>query len=40
MKCVSYLRVSTEMQGKSGLGPVARRAAVKAYVASIGGDII
>ena len=31
MKIVSYIRVSTEKQGKSGLGIEAQRTAIEAY---------
>ena len=37
---VSYLRVSTERQGRSGLGLEAQREAVSRYVASAGGRLI
>ena len=36
---VSYLRVSTEGQGRSGLGLEAQRQAVAAYVAQAGGEL-
>ena len=37
---VTYLRVSTDKQGRSGLGLEAQRAAVAAHAASIGGAIV
>ena len=37
---VSYLRVSTESQGRSGLGLDAQRQAVAAHVAVSGGDLV
>jgi DNA invertase Pin-like site-specific DNA recombinase len=37
---VAYIRVSTEAQGRSGLGLEAQQAAVAAYVATHGGRII
>ena len=37
---VAYLRVSTERQGRSGLGLEGQRAAVAQYVASVGGRIV
>ena len=37
---VSYLRVSTESQGRSGLGLGAQRQAVAAHVASAGGEVV
>ncbi len=37
---VSYLRVSTEGQGRSGLGLDAQRQAVAAHVATAGGEVI
>ncbi len=37
---VSYLRVSTEGQGRSGLGLEAQRQAVAAHVAQAGGDLV
>lgn len=37
---VSYLRVSTDRQGRSGLGLEAQRAAVSEFVRSRGGDIV
>jgi DNA invertase Pin-like site-specific DNA recombinase len=39
-KFVSYIRVSTDKQGKSGLGLDAQRDAVAKFVASRGGEII
>jgi DNA invertase Pin-like site-specific DNA recombinase len=37
---VSYLRVSTQRQGQTGLGIEAQRAAVEQYVRSVGGSLI
>lgn len=37
---ISYLRVSTQKQGYSGLGIEAQRAAVDQYLASIGGTLV
>jgi hypothetical protein len=37
---VSYLRVSTDGQGRSGLGLEAQRQAVAAYVAKAGGEVV
>jgi DNA invertase Pin-like site-specific DNA recombinase len=39
-KFVAYLRVSTDRQGKSGLGLEAQRTAVHQFVAQRGGEII
>jgi DNA invertase Pin-like site-specific DNA recombinase len=39
-KFVTYFRVSTKQQGASGLGLEAQEAAVKRYVAEVGGEII
>jgi len=39
-KLVAYYRVSTEKQGKSGLGLEAQRAAVQDYAARTGGQIV
>lgn len=36
---ISYLRVSTTKQGESGLGLEAQREAIRAYVASVGGEL-
>ncbi len=40
LRFVAYLRVSTQMQGASGLGLDAQRAAVERHVASVGGRIV
>lgn len=37
---VAYLRVSTDRQGRSGLGLEAQRAAVRQHAAAAGGDIV
>jgi DNA invertase Pin-like site-specific DNA recombinase len=37
---VSYYRVSTARQGRSGLGLEAQRAAVASYIASAGGEVV
>ncbi len=37
---VSYLRVSTDGQGRSGLGLEAQRQAVAAHVAQAGGEVV
>ncbi len=37
---VSYLRVSTDSQGRSGLGLEAQRQAVAAHVAQAGGELV
>ena len=37
---VSYLRVSTQRQGQSGLGIDAQRTAVEGYLKSIGGTLL
>ena len=37
---VSYLRVSTQRQGQSGLGIEAQRAAVEEYVTNVGGSLL
>lgn len=37
---VSYLRVSTNRQGESGLGLEAQRAAVAGYIRSVGGELL
>lgn len=37
---ISYLRVSTDRQGASGLGIEAQREAVQRYVASVGGTLL
>jgi DNA invertase Pin-like site-specific DNA recombinase len=39
-KVIAYYRVSTDKQGRSGLGIDAQRAAVKAYVSESGCDLI
>ncbi|WP_066835002.1 recombinase family protein [Rufibacter ruber] len=40
MKYIEYYRVSTEKQGRSGLGLEAQAAAVTAYIKSVGGESI
>src|SRR5690606_18455001 len=40
MKLVSYLRVSTQKQGRSGLGLEAQRAAIEAYAAQRNGHVV
>ena len=40
MRFVSYLRVSTQQQGKSGLGLEAQRAAVQAYAGSVEAEFV
>jgi DNA invertase Pin-like site-specific DNA recombinase len=40
LRFISYLRVSTEGQGRSGLGLEAQRQAVAAHVAQAGGDLM
>jgi DNA invertase Pin-like site-specific DNA recombinase len=37
---ISYLRVSTERQGRSGLGLEAQREAVSQYIAQTGGELV
>ncbi len=37
---VSYIRVSTKKQGASGLGLEAQQAAIDAYIASCGGELV
>ena len=37
---VSYLRVSTEKQGRSGLGVEAQRAAIASFVAANGCELV
>lgn len=39
-KYVSYLRVSTQRQGQSGLGVEAQRAAVDQFLATVGGTLV
>ena len=39
-KFVSYLRVSTDRQGKSGLGLEAQRHQVEQHLGSVGGDLV
>ncbi len=39
LRFVAYYRVSTDRQGKSGLGLEAQRATVAKYVAGIGGIV-
>jgi DNA invertase Pin-like site-specific DNA recombinase len=39
-KCVTYLRVSTERQGRSGLGIEGQRSAVETYVAQTSANIV
>jgi DNA invertase Pin-like site-specific DNA recombinase len=40
MKLIGYCRVSTDKQGKSGLGLESQEEAIRSYAASIGGDLI
>lgn len=40
MKLVAYFRVSTDRQGRSGLGLEAQRASVEAYAARTGGRVL
>jgi DNA invertase Pin-like site-specific DNA recombinase len=40
MRFVSYIRVSTQRQGQSGLGIEAQRNAVRQYVTSVGGELV
>lgn len=40
MKIVAYIRVSTDKQGRSGLGLEAQRAAIEAYAAANASQII
>lgn len=40
MKFISYIRVSTQRQGASGLGLEAQQAAMKAFVQMRGGDVL
>lgn len=40
MKYVSYIRVSTQRQGQSGLGLEAQQAAVQAFVQQRGGEVL
>jgi DNA invertase Pin-like site-specific DNA recombinase len=37
---VSYVRVSTDAQGRSGLGVEAQQAAVRGYLAAVGGELM
>lgn len=39
-QCVAYLRVSTQRQGRSGLGVEAQRESVRQHVAKIGGELV
>jgi DNA invertase Pin-like site-specific DNA recombinase len=40
MKLIGYCRVSTDKQGRSGLGLESQEEAIRSYAASIGGDLI
>jgi len=40
MKLVTYIRVSTQKQGDSGLGLEAQLASIGQYAASVGGDVL
>jgi DNA invertase Pin-like site-specific DNA recombinase len=40
MRYISYIRVSTQRQGQSGLGIEAQRDAVRRYVTSVGGELV
>ena len=39
-KLITYERVSTARQGRSGLGPEAQRRAIDAYAAATGGEVL
>lgn len=40
MKLISYLRVSTQRQGVSGLGLAAQQQAIDAYTSRVGGEVV
>ena len=40
MKLIEYVRVSTQKQGRSGLGLDAQLSAIQAYAKSEGGEIV
>lgn len=39
-KFVAYIRVSTQQQGRSGLGLEAQQSAVRAYLSGVGGELV